>query len=104
MAFVKFRFRFKGDQPYALLKSCGKEWSKLLSTSFAIKRTASFYQQVSDAHQILPREFSFGDVAEQLSQIDSEKRELLESCRELFDLAPYDLRVYILTALRSTES
>lgn len=104
MAFVKFRFRFKGDQPYSLLKTCGRDWSKLLSSSFAIKRTAPFYQKIADLHQSLPREFSLQDVSDHLSQIDSDKLALLENCRELFDLAPYDLRVYILTALRSSET
>ena len=104
MASVKFRFKFQQDRSYSLIKLYGCEWSSLLSSCFATKKTRQVYEDVVDAHETLDKDFMYKDVADKIKAKNPEGNELLSTCHLLFNDAPYDLRSFIVATLLNPDA
>ena len=89
--FPQVRMRFRFD---VRLGGC-KEWGKVLSRAFPRRSlTPEDYSRMAELRQRLPRDFTLRSGPE--LKCDAQSRGLLERCEEVFNRAPYDLRLYVL--------
>ena len=97
---VKFKAVIQGENVSKLFGMYAGKWKSLLSFVFSIPRNRDTYTRVEQVKQCTSRDsLTVDQVIEDVTKINDDGARYLLDCAPLFDVAPYDLKVYILAVL-----
>ena len=96
---VRFRFLIKlGNEDKNLYQVYHKKWNKMLNYLDMVSMKVEDYKKISELGKQLSRDFKYIDVMKSIG--DQNGIKLLNDCVPLFDRAPFDLRLFILSAMK----
>ena len=96
---VRFRFKLNLEGDTRLLRVYSKKWGALLGYAFKVPRKREDYLKMAKVSKELDRGFKLSDVLEKIPKDNPDGLRILTDCQALFDKAPYDMRVFLLSSV-----